>query len=210
MFGVDDARPGRPGERSHDELSEGGRLGQMEVDHVVAAGHQQPAQSHHPPKISVVAGTEGVHRRSARPHCRYQGILLPQDVGHLVVKPGPVHRCRHVCQQAFRPSIAQALDHGQHSQGSFGRLTRPARVDAHQSILPAPASRGAVRRRLAAARYCHPSSRSERRPACAGGEGDAFDGDSRGREDTFGTGQHDGGGRLRGSRRAAEPPRLSP
>ena len=111
------------------------------MDHVVAARHEEPTQSHHPPQISVVAGSEGVHRRSARPYRRYQGILLLQDVGHLVVEPGPVHRCRHVHQQAFRSPVAQALDHGQHSEGSVGRLTRQAPFNAHRAILVVPPRR---------------------------------------------------------------------
>ena len=88
VFGIDDSRSVGARKGSHDQLPERGRVGKVEMDDVVAPGQQLPAQGGHPAEVRVVRGTEGVHRRPARPDRRYQGILLPQDVGHLVGEAG--------------------------------------------------------------------------------------------------------------------------
>ena len=177
-----------------------------------------------PPRPEAVAGASpstadrrcGRHRGSV-PAFRRPVSPVPGHPGFAErrrprTRTGSVHGRHHVHQQAFRPPVAETLDHQQHSQGPAGRPERHAVLNAHQAIVPARALTGRYAGVFPVRDTVTLPCRCERGPAFAGGEGDAFDGlvDSRGGRDAVGLGQTEAGEGADGACRAAWPPGLSP
>ena len=107
--------PGRAaGQGVDDQLSECGRVGEMEVHHVVVPLDQHVPEGRQPPQIGVVGGVESVNGRPTRDDRRHQGVLVPEHVGHLVLEALPVRRRDHVDEQPFCAAVTETFDREQH------------------------------------------------------------------------------------------------
>ncbi len=100
----------RRGHAQGDETSEGGGVGQVRVQHVETAPHEQATQCHRPAQVHAGRSAQAVHGDPGGLHGRDQGVLGGEDVGHLVVEALPVPGRHHVDEQPLGTAEAEAFD----------------------------------------------------------------------------------------------------
>ena len=142
MLGVDHRRSPVLRNGRHHQAAQCAGGGEVEVDDVELAVHDQPAESAHPDQVGVAGGPQRVHRGAVVPNGGHQSVLIGNHIGHLVVERPPVALGHHVDEQPLGAPVAEAFDHledaevsGRNVDGSLAR-SLDANPSDHPAMLP--------------------------------------------------------------------------